>query len=134
MENFSLCRRNSFMKMNEKREENFLGRWKRTWKRLSLFSARSLSRFLFFLGCFRRHATGSEDLTKNHRQEPKLSFLIKAIYTMAYGLQAYHDDVCGREFIGVCPKLHKSFNHSIFFVSSSIQSDSRSKAFHFRII
>ncbi|CRL04842.1 CLUMA_CG017895, isoform A [Clunio marinus] len=59
--------------------------------------------------------TGYEDNTKNHRQEPKLSFLVKAIYTMAFGLQAYHDDVCGKDFIGVCPKLEKSFNHTIFF-------------------
>lgn len=35
---------------------------------------------------------------------------------MAYGLQAYHEDVCGKEFVGVCPQLHKSFNHSIFLV------------------
>lgn len=62
---------------------------------------------------------GNEDNTKNHKQEPKLNFLIKAIYTMAYGLQAYHDDVCGKDFIGVCPQLAKSFNHSKFFVSQS---------------
>lgn len=60
---------------------------------------------------------GNEDLTKNHKQEPKLNFLIKAIYTLAYGLQSYHDDVCGKDFVGVCPQLQKSFNHSKFFVS-----------------
>lgn len=65
-------------------------------------------------------STGYEDIRKNHRQEPKLSFLIKAIYTMAYGLQAYHEDVCGKSFIGVCPQLQKSFNHSIFFVRNEI--------------
>lgn len=45
-----------------------------------------------------------------------MSFLIKAIYTMAYGLQAYHEDVCGKDFVGVCPQLQKSFNHTTFFV------------------
>lgn len=64
---------------------------------------------------------GNEDLTKNHKQEPKLNFLIKAIYTLAYGLQSYHDDVCGKDFIGVCPQLQKSFNHSKFFVSFSME-------------
>lgn len=69
---------------------------------------------IFFL--ISQHSTGNEDLTTNHRQEPKLSFLIKAIYTLAYGLQAYQEDVCGKDFVGVCPQIHKSFNHSIFFV------------------
>lgn len=93
----------------------FFDRPESTWQSFSSLSLLSFSHFL--VG---RHSTGDEDLTKNHRQEPKLSFLIKAIYTMAYGLQAYHEDVCGKDFVGICPKLQKSFNHSIFFVSSSI--------------
>lgn len=85
-----------------------------TWKALS--AIKSFSLFLSLHNAPRFDSTGNEDLTKNHKQEPKLSFLIKAIYTMAYGLQAYHEDVCGKEFVGVCPQLQKSFNHSIFFV------------------
>lgn len=59
---------------------------------------------------------GKESLRKNHKQEPKLSFLVKALYTMAYALNTFRDDVCGRDTVGVCQKLQKSFNHSIFFV------------------
>lgn len=62
------------------------------------------------------HFSGKESLRKNHKQEPKLSFLVKALYTFAYGLDAYRDDICGKETIGVCPRLQKSFNHSTFFV------------------
>lgn len=90
-----------------------------------LFQFKVLSRRVFPLSatfplssCLSRFfLTGHEDLTKNHRQEPKLNFLIKAIYTLAYGLQTYHEDVCGKDFIGACPQLSKSFNHSRFFVS-----------------
>lgn len=77
-----------------------------------------------FSSCFKSfcsESTGNEDNTKNHKQEPKLSFLVKAIYTMAYGLQAYHEDVCGKDFVGVCPQLQKSFNHSIFFVRNHLK-------------
>lgn len=60
--------------------------------------------------------TGKESLRRNHKQEPKLSFLVKALYTMATALQRYRDDICGKEIVGVCPRLQKSFNHSIFYV------------------
>jgi hypothetical protein len=107
--------------------------WK--WKTLSAIFSHSLSEFsrrLFLM------LAGNEDITKNHKQEPKLSFLIKAIYTMAYGLQvglemwlrrgnnknvssqAYQEDVCGKYYVGICPQLHKSFNHSTFFVSQTV--------------
>lgn len=82
-------------------------------KALSLFR---VSPKLFSIFSPLLHSTGKEDNTVNHRQEPKMSFLIKAIYTMAYGLQAYHEDVCGKDFVGVCPQLQKSFNHTTFFV------------------
>ena len=35
---------------------------------------------------------------------------------MAHGLQSFHQDVCGKDYVGVCPQLQKSFNHTIFFV------------------
>lgn len=62
------------------------------------------------------HILGKESLRKNHKQEPKLSFLVKALYTMAYALDAYRAEICGRDTVGVCQKLEKSFNHSTFFV------------------
>ncbi|KAG5684310.1 hypothetical protein PVAND_013545 [Polypedilum vanderplanki] len=58
--------------------------------------------------------TGYESLRKNHKQEPKLSFLVNAIYVYAYALEAYSHDVCGRDG-GACNALKKSFNHSTFF-------------------
>ncbi|KAL7030586.1 hypothetical protein ACKWTF_006714 [Chironomus riparius] len=61
------------------------------------------------------YCTGHENLSRNHKQEPKLSFLVKALYTYAYALQAYKDDVCGRDYVGACQNLKKSFNHSLFF-------------------
>lgn len=70
--------------------------------------------FLFYFS----HSTGHENLSRNHKQEPKLSFLVKALYTYAYALQAYKDDVCGRDYVGACQSLKKSFNHSLFFVSA----------------
>lgn len=94
---------------------------------VEFFSLNHFSTLSIFLSAF--FLTGHEDLTKNHRQEPKLNFLIKAIYTLAYGLQTYHEDVCGKDFIGACPQLSKSFNHSRFFVS---QFFSHLKANHFR--
>lgn len=82
--------------------------------RFFAFSVRKLFRNERFLLIF--ISSGNEDNTRNHKQEPKLSFLIKAIYSFAHGLEAYHEDVCGKEYDGVCPQLKKSFNHSTFFV------------------
>lgn len=38
---------------------------------------------------------GHESLTKNYVQDSKLGFVINAIYTMAYALDAMQRDVCG---------------------------------------
>lgn len=62
---------------------------------------------------------GKEKLSEKYKQEPKLSFVIKAIYTMAYGLHDMVQDVCGRggrKVAGLCPDLFP-FNGSLFKVS-----------------
>jgi len=59
---------------------------------------------------------GREKLGDKYKADPKLSFIIKAIYTMAYGLHNMHQDVCGRDAVGLCPDLFP-FNGSLFKVS-----------------
>jgi hypothetical protein len=61
--------------------------------------------------------TGQEKLSDKYKEDPKLSFIIKAIYTMAYGLHSMHQDVCGSDAVGLCPDLFP-FNGSLFKVCS----------------
>ncbi|XP_069676283.1 metabotropic glutamate receptor 1-like [Periplaneta americana] len=61
----------------------------------------------------RGECTGREKLSDRYKADPKLSFIIKAIYTMAYGLHNMHQDVCGRDTVGLCPELFP-FNGSLF--------------------
>ncbi|XP_068081159.1 metabotropic glutamate receptor 1-like [Anabrus simplex] len=60
-----------------------------------------------------RQCTGEEKLSEKYKPDPKLSFIIKAIYTMAYGLHNLHQDVCGHNAVGLCPELFP-FNGSLF--------------------
>lgn len=59
---------------------------------------------------------GKEDLSEKYKQEPKLSFVIKAIKTMALGLHQLQQDTCGNNYTGPCPKMYP-FNGTLFFVS-----------------
>lgn len=61
--------------------------------------------------------TGREKLSDKYKADPKLSFIIKAIYTMAFGLHHMHQDVCGRDAVGLCSDLFP-FNGSLFKVSA----------------
>ncbi|XP_065157823.1 metabotropic glutamate receptor 5-like [Atheta coriaria] len=61
----------------------------------------------------KRICTGREDLSDGYRQDPKLSFVIKAINSFAYGLHNMQQDLCGQDFIGMCDKL-LPFNGSLF--------------------
>nr|CAD7267465.1 unnamed protein product [Timema shepardi] len=54
---------------------------------------------------------GRERLRDRYKPDPKLSFIIKALYTMAYGLHNMVQDVCGQG--GVCAELFP-FNGSLF--------------------
>lgn len=80
-------------------------------------SIAELSKELFNLNVFLLFSfvIGQEKLSEKYKQEPKLSFLIKAIFTMAHGLQELQQDVCGKDFVGICPNL-RPFNRSIFLV------------------
>ncbi|GLH00641.1 Uncharacterized protein GBIM_06962, partial [Gryllus bimaculatus] len=42
-----------------------------------------------------RLCTGKEKLSERYKPDPKLSFIIKAIYTMAYGLHSMQQALCG---------------------------------------
>ncbi|XP_066156356.1 metabotropic glutamate receptor 5-like isoform X2 [Euwallacea fornicatus] len=54
--------------------------------------------------------TGQESLKENYKQDPKLSFVIKAIYALAHGLHDMVLDVCGEGVM--CPKV-SPFNGSM---------------------
>ncbi|KAJ8911078.1 hypothetical protein NQ315_015250, partial [Exocentrus adspersus] len=57
--------------------------------------------------------TGEENLATNYRQDSKLSFVIKAIYTLAHALHDMQQDMCGHGSVGMCDKL-LPFNGSLF--------------------
>ncbi|XP_054272576.1 metabotropic glutamate receptor 1-like [Macrosteles quadrilineatus] len=60
-----------------------------------------------------RTCTGTERLSDRYKQDPKLSFVIKAIYTLAYGLHNLQQELCGKDHVGVCPQLFP-INGSLF--------------------
>ena len=51
-------------------------------------------------------------MSVDYVQDAKLGFVVNAIYTMAYALDAMHRDVC-RGNVGVCPALNP-VNGSLF--------------------
>nr|CAD7438878.1 unnamed protein product [Timema bartmani] len=60
---------------------------------------------------------GKERLSDRYKPDPKLSFIIKALYTMAYGLHNMVQDVCGQG--GACAELFP-FNGSLFKLSRTV--------------
>lgn len=62
--------------------------------------------------------TGSELLTERYKQDTKMSFVRKAIYTLAHGLHNLQQDLCGAGHVGPCPKLFP-FNGALFKVSTN---------------
>lgn len=61
--------------------------------------------------------TGDESLADRFSQDTKMSFVMKAIYTMAHGLHNLQRDVCG-EVEGICPGM-LPINGSHFRVSTN---------------
>ncbi|KAJ3665469.1 hypothetical protein Zmor_000962 [Zophobas morio] len=61
----------------------------------------------------RKLCSGEERLLDNYAQDPKLSFVIKAIYTFAHALHDMQQDKCGNGTTGLCEKL-LPFNGSMF--------------------
>ncbi len=56
--------------------------------------------------------SGEEDLSEQYVQDAKLGFVVNAIYTMAYALDAMQRDVCGSR-PGLCPAM-QFVNGTIF--------------------
>ncbi|XP_065293102.1 metabotropic glutamate receptor 5-like isoform X2 [Dermacentor albipictus] len=61
---------------------------------------------------YNRTCTGKEDLREGHKQDTKVEFVKKSIYTMAYGLHNMHRDLCPNTS-GVCPAM-VPVNGSVF--------------------
>ncbi|XP_048526534.1 metabotropic glutamate receptor 1 [Dendroctonus ponderosae] len=57
------------------------------------------------------YCTGQESLQTNYKQDPKLSFVIKAIYSLAHALHSMIQAVCGVSS-GFCPQM-LPFNGSL---------------------
>ena len=57
---------------------------------------------------------GNEDLSVNYNQDPKLSFVINAIYTLAYALDNMHSDLCKDRHAGLCDAM-KPVNGTLFY-------------------
>ena len=58
-------------------------------------------------------STGDEDLSHDYVQDAKLGFVINAIYTAAYGLDAMQRDLCGAHSVGLC-ELMRTVNGTSF--------------------
>ncbi|CAG9765198.1 unnamed protein product [Ceutorhynchus assimilis] len=62
-------------------------------------------------GIISNFCTGNERLEENYKQDAKLSFVIKALYTLAHALHDMQQDICGKN-LGVCDKI-LPFNGSL---------------------
>lgn len=60
---------------------------------------------------------GQESLKTNYKQDPKLSFVIKAIYSVAHALHNMIQTICG-PISGFCPQM-LPFNGSLLKVAVS---------------
>lgn len=70
----------------------------------------------------KKTCTGLERLSDRYKQEPKLSFVIKAIKTMAIALHQLKLDICGTKYAGPCPKMFP-FNGTLFYVRHHARLD-----------
>lgn len=61
---------------------------------------------------YNRTCTGKEKLQEGHKQDTKVEFVKKSIYTMAHGLHNMHRDLCPNTS-GVCPAM-VPVNGSVF--------------------
>ncbi|XP_048507154.1 metabotropic glutamate receptor 1-like [Athalia rosae] len=57
--------------------------------------------------------TGNEKLSDRYKQDPKMSFVMKSFWAMAHGLHNMLEEVCGKNFSGVCKEMHP-FNGTLF--------------------
>ncbi|XP_012276016.1 metabotropic glutamate receptor 1 isoform X2 [Orussus abietinus] len=57
--------------------------------------------------------TGTEKLSERYKQDPKMSFVMKSFWAMAHGLHSMLEEICGRNYYGVCEEVHP-FNGTLF--------------------
>ncbi|KAK7086851.1 Metabotropic glutamate receptor 1 [Halocaridina rubra] len=78
-------------------------------------------------------STGSEDLRKGYKQDTKMAFVMKAIYTMAWGLNDMQKDLC-KNISGLCPamlpingSLYRDYlmNVTFSYMNETVTFDSR---------
>ena len=60
-------------------------------------------------------ASGNESLSAGYKQDTKLGFIVKAIYTLAHSLHHMQEELCGDTSKGVCDKM-KPFNGKLYRV------------------
>ncbi|XP_041461198.1 metabotropic glutamate receptor 1-like [Lytechinus variegatus] len=51
------------------------------------------------------NCTGEESLEDGYNQDTKMSFVVNAIYTVAYGLHNLQQRICGVGTVGLCPDM-----------------------------
>jgi len=56
-----------------------------------------------FVAFFKK--TGKEKLSDKYKQDTKMAFVMKSIWTMAYGLHNMQQDLCGKQTTGLCPQM-----------------------------
>ena len=61
-------------------------------------------------------ASGNESLSAGYKQDTKLGFIVKALYTLAHSLHNMQRDLCGDTSAGVCPAM-TPFNGKLYKVS-----------------
>ncbi|XP_011297984.1 metabotropic glutamate receptor 1 isoform X2 [Fopius arisanus] len=61
----------------------------------------------------RKICTGEERLEERYSQDPKMSFVMKSFWAMAHGLHSMLEEICGRDYSGVCKEMYP-FNGTLF--------------------
>ncbi|RWS01055.1 metabotropic glutamate receptor 1-like protein 2, partial [Dinothrombium tinctorium] len=56
------------------------------------------------VSAFNKTCTGKEHLSEKYKQDTKMAFVMKAIYTMAYGLHSMQRAMCPHS-LGLCPEM-----------------------------
>ena len=68
--------------------------------------------------------SGNETLSTGYKQDTKLGFIVKALYTLAHSLHNMQRDLCGDTSAGVCPAM-TPFNGKLYKVSVETENIER---------
>ena len=74
-----------------------------------------VSSFLSFVSDKYTFISGNESLSTGYKQDTKLGFIVKALYTLAHSLHNMQRDLCGDPSAGVCPAM-TPFNGKLYKV------------------